>query len=149
MIAWQRVLVHHSATHDGPGVDFAGIRNYHTAPVPIGHGWQDIGYHSVVELVGSRAITIPGRPVTIEGAHCPGQNRIALGLCVVGNFDLAPPSHALLAEAADTIAGWCVRYSIPVHEIRPHREFRSTHCPGALFPINDLRARVERVLAHG
>lgn len=144
-LRWTRVLVHHSATHDGDGLDYRSIRSYH-----VDHqGWQDIGYHAVVERVGDRVFTIPGRPTTMVGSHCPGQNSTALGICLVGNFDLAPPSEALLEEAAETIAGWVARFGIAVGEIRAHREFKSTDCPGAHFPLADLRQRVARIVVHG
>lgn len=142
---WKRILIHHSATHDGPGADYPGIRRYHVEV----NNWNDIGYHAVVEKVADRYIAIPGRPLTVQGAHCPGQNNVALGMCLVGNFELEAPPDGQLDEAASILAGWCIRFGIDVTEIKTHREFRETACPGSLFPINDLRARVARILAEG
>lgn len=134
---WKRILIHHSAGHDRPGLDLPSIRAQHRA-----QGWRDVGYHFVVEEVDGATVALMGRPLSWEGSHCPGQNKIAVGVCLVGDFTKAPPSPALLGEAARLVSGLCAALRIPVSEIHPHREFKATACPGDSFPFEQFRGLV-------
>lgn len=125
MPKWERILVHHSAGPDGAISNYEQIRAQH-----LSRGWLDIGYHAVVELVGSRVIHRPGRPTTMNGSHCPGQNAHALGVCVIGNFETTEPSAAHLHALTDQLATWCAIYDISPTAIFGHRDFRATLCPG-------------------
>ena len=62
------------------------------------NGWKDIGYHFGVELVGPAYQVMLGRDLSTPGAHCKesSMNQLAIGVCCVGNFDLAPPSSTQL-----------------------------------------------------
>lgn len=139
MPTWKRILIHHSASPDKSSyLDFDQIRRYH-----IEHnGWSDIGYHFIVESVGESIRVIAARPLYLSGAHCPGQNSTAIGICFVGNYTTAPPSDAMLKEGARFIAGLCHVLRIDPTEIKPHREYRSTECPGDKFPMSELVSRV-------
>lgn len=145
MSRWMRVLVHHSAGPDTAGLDAEGIRRFHTAPPPAGRGWKDIGYHGLVERQGEAYVFVHGRPLDMAGSHCPGQNTIALGLCLVGNFSEIEPPEAQVAAAARAIAEWCERFGISPGEIHPHRAFRQTECPGKV-PVFEIRERVAHLL---
>jgi len=138
---WQRILIHHSASPDTPKLDTKAIKRFHVEE----RGWDDIGYHALVELVGDSYVAVPGRPLSKAGAHCPGQNKTALGLCLVGDWRKEEPPLAQLERAAELCAEWCVRFGIQVDEIRAHREFRSTVCPG-LVSIEKIRRLVSRFL---
>jgi hypothetical protein len=151
MIDWKGVIVHHSATEDGLAMDFEQLRRFHMEPPPAGRGWQDIGYHAVVEFVGHEYKAIDGRPLWLEGAHCPaqGQNRISLGICFVGNWDVQPDMDwGQLLAGAEKIAEWCRRFDISARRITAHRDWKATACPGRFFPMSELIASVERILTH-
>lgn len=47
-------------------------------------GWSDIGYHYVIELDGTIKA---GRPISVVGAHCRGENNKSIGICYVGGCD--------------------------------------------------------------
>lgn len=126
MPAWKRILVHHSASKDGVISDFEAIRQQHV----VVNGWAEIGYHAVVERIGNSVVSRAGRPTTMQGAHCPGQNQKALGICVVGNFELEIPDAKHLSALVDQVSTWCAIYRIPVSEIKGHRDYRATLCPG-------------------
>ncbi len=86
----------------------------------------------------------------MHGAHCreQGMNRRGIGVCVVGNFDVAPPSEALLEKAADSVAWLCRMYRIPLENIHGHREFATyKSCPGKKFDMDYFRERVEDYLS--
>ena len=129
-----RIIVHHSATLDGATFSWGAIRKHH-----LGLGWQDIGYHAGVELVGDHYEAMFGRPWWMDGAHTLGQNERALGICFVGNFDDAPCPDAQLAAGAAVIGTWMRLYAIPVSEIYPHSRFQNKTCPGKRFDMARLK----------
>lgn len=149
-IAWQRILIHHSATPvDTPP---EAIFSYHTLPPPRGRGWRNVGYNFLVHKNGEKYSVRDGRPMTIPGAHCPGQNQIALGVCLIGDFTKEPPPDAQLAVAADLCSELCKRWGILPIDIRPHRAFRKTECPGKAFTdlrFKAFRDQVMQILVHG
>ena len=143
---WEDVIIHHSATGDTTLPDSVAIRRFHTS---YRHGgdiitkdkydelkssgtsglvepWQDIGYHWLVEeLSDGRPWVIRGRSMMLSGAHCyqSGMNHKGIGLCVVGNFDPAPPKEATMQLTAEFVAWLCRMYNIPIEKVRPHREY--------------------------
>lgn len=142
-IEWRGALIHHSAT--SPTVTAEQIRNYHVKE----KGWVDVGYHGLIELDKHGVWRfVPGRSLSMVGAHCPTKNRTHLGLCLIGNFMHSTPPIAQLEAAADLLAEWCVAFDFGPDAIWPHKAYRQTDCPG-LVDILSLRARVLSILAHG
>ena len=145
----QYVIVHHSLTKDGIVVDWEAIRKYHRDV----NGWFDIGYHYGIERVGKGIVLQVGRPESEPGAHTKEMhmNSKSLGICVVGNFDLAPPGLDLLRFLADIVRRKIAEYGIPVQSVLGHREVGAMagidwkkgqykSCPGQYFPMDTLRA---------
>lgn len=165
------IVLHHSLTEDGETNDWEAIRKYHTswryqgriitaqeAAALKAQGkkpespWSDIGYHLGIELQGGKIVLQQGRPIGRPGAHCveAGMNRRSIGICVVGNFDLAPPSLEKLTFLRSVITGLKIKYAIPPANVIGHRDaglmagfdwrkgqFKT--CPGKLFPLDTLR----------
>jgi len=142
------VCIHHSLTKDGLVVDTVAIRRYHKEVM----GWSDIGYHWLIEDVNGVTTLQVGRPRTMPGAHCKeaGMNQRSFGICVVGNFDLAPPPLRTLHYLRDFVWAIMVNYAIPVQKVIGHREAglmagfdwrkgQYKSCPGKLFPLAGLR----------
>ena len=138
MKRWEYLMIHHSATKDGPTVSWGAIRKYHVRT----RRWRAIGYHAGVELVGDAYEVLMGRPWWMNGAHCPGMNRKAFGLVLVGNFEDAAPARAQLKAAATFADIVCRLFEIPVEKIVRHDAFRQTSCPGKRFDIEAFRALV-------
>jgi hypothetical protein len=145
------VVVHHSLTKDGLVVDWEAIRRYHIET----NGWSDIGYHHGLERVGSAIVVQVGRPEFMPGAHCKeaGMNGRSIGICVVGNFDLAPPDLEMLKALRDICFAVMVNYAIPVGNVIGHRDAglmagfdwrkgQYKTCPGRLFPMEALRSLI-------
>ena len=144
MPRWNKILVHHSAGFDGVVSDFEAIKRQHVEV----NGWQTIGYHALIERVGDKIVDRDGRPEYMNGSHCPGQNAMALGVCLVGNFEVESVGEKMLDALVDRLTRWCVHYRISPSQIYGHRDFRSTLCPGRnLYArIASLRSQVhERV----
>jgi N-acetylmuramoyl-L-alanine amidase len=134
----QRIILHHSGTADGPEISWAAIRKYHVES----NLWLDIGYHAGVELIGTSYEVLMGRPWDRSGAHCIGQNNQSLGICLVGNFNLAAPPEAQFRVAARVVAMWCRMFEIPVTEIWRHGSFNDTSCPGDWFDLDQFKSMV-------
>ena len=148
ILRWTEIVIHHSKGPDNiQRMSADEIRKFHTDPPPAGRGWADIGYHRVVELIEGFYVAIIGRPETKDGAHAPGHNITALGVCLVGDFDLAPPAPAMLKFAARyVIAPWVEIYRMDFPGcVLLHKEATAGRgCPGALF---DKKALIEVVAA--
>lgn len=123
------VIIHHSLTKDGKVCDWAGIKRYHMQE----KGWSDIGYHLGIERVEGVLTTLTGRPLYQVGAHCLGHND-TIGLCIVGNFDLAPPDDETLRYAASLVSGHLRMFDLPIESVRRHHDFAAKSCPGSKFP---------------
>lgn len=170
MPRWTHVVIHHSFTGDTQLPDAVAVRKFHTSYRQGGDiiteakyhelqaqgasglqlPWQDIGYHWIVErLSDGRPWLIKGRSMMKHGAHCKeaGMNRRGIGLCVIGNFDAAPPPEDLLEMTADETAWLCRMYRITVENVVAHRDFATyKSCPGTKFDMNYFRERVVEYL---
>jgi len=132
------IILHHSLTKDGATVSWAAIRRYHTQTL----GWREIGYHFGVELVGSRYEILTGRLMTEVGAHCKtsAMNHRSLGICLVGNFDLAPPDMDQWAVALALVRSLCAVFSIAPKNVLGHTELAPyKSCPGRFFDLTSFR----------
>ena len=138
------IMLHHSLTDDSGSVSWGAIRRYHVET----NGWRDVGYHFGVERIGDYNEVLLGRALDEDGAHCYQDlmNRIALGVCFVGNFDLAPPPDEMLRVTARHLRSIMSNLGIPADEahVRMHRQHATyKSCPGTKFPylgfLNMLR----------
>lgn len=146
------IVLHHSFTEDNTLLsDYEAIRNYHMNVL----GFEAIAYHYVVERVDGKPVTRSGRWEGQVGAHTRemGMNRRSLGVCVVGNYDIAPPDNEMLKELVKIIWVLKVGYGIPASNVIGHREagamagydwrkgqFKT--CPGRSWDMDALRKMV-------
>lgn len=140
------IVIHHSLTSDGDTVSWDAIKKYHMEE----NGWRDIGYHFGVERVGSGYSVLLGRMPDEDGAHCKEakMNSRGIGVCLVGNFDIAAPPAGQW-EKALKLCYWLVRaYSIPYQHVIGHREGQAMggllpgarkSCPGTKFDMDRFR----------
>lgn len=139
------IILHHSACPDGPGEDFEAIRRYHINV----NGWNDIGYHRVIERVGGEIVVNQGRAYSVAGAHCPGMNSRSLGICVVGNFETGQMDEAMKFAVIREVRDQMVRFDIPVENVLMHRTAaqpgHGTACPGKHFPFEEIIAALKNV----
>lgn len=136
------IIVHCSATPSGSVQTF---RDYH-----VNHnGWRDIGYHWVIgngHGMPDGQIE-PGRQELDSGAHCWGYNNCSIGICIVGDTDVTPPTVSQYEMLVSKLVQLCQKYMIPVKHIRGHRETVSGRtegktCPGKRVDMDKLRSEV-------
>jgi len=136
MPIWTHIMLHHSDSEDDRVVDWQEIRDWH-----INHNlWADVGYHYGVEFIGNDYEVLIGRPLTMNGAHCPGMNECAIGICLVGDFMKTSPNDQQLEVVTHRIIKPLMEiYDIPPARIVQHKDFRATDCPGKYFDIEKIR----------
>jgi N-acetylmuramoyl-L-alanine amidase len=129
------IIIHHSLTRDSDAVSWGAIRWYHVER----NGWRDIGYHFGIELVNGRYEVQIGRDESQSGAHCVGMNNKSIGICCVGNFDIAPPAARMLKKLRQLV-GYLMRFhNIPIENVRGHQEYSHKSCPGKFFDMEAFR----------
>ncbi|ODV09072.1 MAG: hypothetical protein ABT15_00100 [Pseudonocardia sp. SCN 73-27] len=153
-----KILVHHTATPNGgdlgqdAGFSLArGIQNFHMDS----RGWLDTGQHVTISRGGfvmegrHRSLEVlRGGTRQVEGAHCTGQNVVAVGIENEGTYIDTVPTGALWDSLRATCAYICTQYGIAPTELYGHRDFKNTACPGdALYGmLPRLRNEVAGVL---
>ncbi|MBQ6978680.1 MAG: N-acetylmuramoyl-L-alanine amidase [Paludibacteraceae bacterium] len=124
MRAIKKIIVHCADTPEGRDDRAADIRRWHKA-----QGWNDIGYHYVVDLDGTIE---PGRPIENAGAHCTGHNADSIGVCYIGGCDkkMQPKDTRTDAQKASLLL--LLKYLVakyPGVTIYGHRDFANKSCP--------------------
>lgn len=137
-----RIIVHHSLTADSKTVSWGAIERYHTETM----GWQDIGYHAGVELVGDEYYAMIGRPLILPAAAVKEDhmNQLGLHVCCVGNYDELPPTDRMIDTLVRrVIRPWMEEFKLRPDQVMAHRDFAPYKtCPGKLFDMEALRARL-------
>ena len=77
-----------------------------------------------------------GRPIDALGAHCTGMNNVALGVCFEGNFESETMPAAQLKAGQELIS--YLRGQYPNAEVKRHKSFNNTACPGKNFPFEEV-----------
>jgi len=143
---WRYIMIHHSLTKDGQVVDWEAIRKYHIRV----RGWKDIGYHFGIENIKRYNQVQVGRGLDEFGSHCKHNkmNERAIGICVVGDYDIiAPESDQLIFLARALVVPLMRRFHIPLKNVIGHRDINPQKtCPGKMFSIAVLRMCCEGLL---
>jgi hypothetical protein len=133
-------MLHHSGTVDTKSLTWGIIRSNHKSLYPQ----ADHPYHYGVEWIRSSYEILMGRMPDIKGAHCRAQrmNHIALGICMVGNFDMAPPAKAQWKKTLELVRFLMFHYAIPKENVIGHRNVKETNCPGRFFDLGKFRLQL-------
>lgn len=118
------------------------LRQYHKEH----NGWDDIGYHWVIEGDGS---INPGRAEDTIGSHVGGFNKRSIGICVTGHGDFAAFKPIQLASLIQVCARICEERHLAAGRVIGHRETDehggppvTKTCPGLMVDMDDIRRRV-------
>jgi N-acetylmuramoyl-L-alanine amidase len=143
---WQFIVVHNSGTRQGSARIFD---YYHRHVRRMQNG---LAYHFVIgngTSTGDGQIEVGDRwRRQINGGHVHSDylNNIALGICLVGDFNRDQPTRRQL-EACEELINYlrkrCGKIEAHYAVVRPHREVNppqwSTDCPGNAFPYSWFR----------
>lgn len=135
----KEVIIHCSDTEDGPKKDFNSILTHHVKK----RKFKTIGYHELVEMVYGSMMNFHGRDWYTKGAHTYGHND-ALGVCVVGDFDLVPPDQAHMDKLYEVLDRAQKHYGEIF--IKGHCDYTKLKtCPGLKFPLDEVKQRYNGV----
>jgi N-acetylmuramoyl-L-alanine amidase len=143
---WQYIVVHNSGTRQG---NAAAFDYYHRHIRRMQNG---LAYHFVIgngTSTGDGQIEIGDRwRRQINGGHVHSDylNNIALGICLVGDFNRDQPTRAQL-ECCEELIRYlrqrCGKVGDHWPIVKPHREMNPprwpTDCPGNVFPYSWFR----------
>ena len=123
--------------------------------------WIDIGYHYVLEFENNEVKIKAGRKIESVGSHVNqkmpdrtgsiiSMNRQSIGVCVVGNFDLAGFNDKMLVKVIRLFGTLLVLYKIPIQNVIGHREVPGVikSCPGKLIDMNNFRYKLNYYINH-
>ena len=126
-----KIIVHCSATRKSQDIGVKEIALVHKK-----NGWNEIGYHFVIRRNGEIE---EGRSLEKIGAHCKGQNKNSIGICLVGglNEQLKPENNFTFAQFT-SLRMLIQNLKIQFQEItiHGHREFAAKDCP--CFEVKDV-----------
>lgn len=121
-----KIIIHASATPASMDVSAADIDRWHKD-----RGWNGIGYHYVIRRDGTIE---EGRPDSVVGAHCKGQNTYSLGICLIGGVDSknGPEFNFTMTQMkklTDLVDELTSRYKLTKRDVYGHNEFSTKSCP--------------------
>jgi N-acetylmuramoyl-L-alanine amidase len=123
----------HCSGSDKDKTKFCHINEWHKS-----NGWGRgrsvaCGYHFVIEGDGT---IVTGRRLDEVGAHCRGENKKSIGVCLCGgDLDLEESNdfNEVQFQSLNSLLK-VLKKSYPEATIHPHREFVNKACPS--FDIN-------------
>lgn len=129
----KKIIIHCSATKEGADFHVSDVRKWHQAK-----GWCDCGYHFVITLSGAIEL---GRPLSMMGAHCQGQNADSIGICYIGGLDKDGKAKDTRTDAQKDALRVLIEllkkaYKIDGSQVFGHRDFTS----GKACPCFDVAA---------
>ena len=125
------IILHHRA---GLG-DVQSIHAGH-----LKNSWSGIGYHFYVRKDGT---VYRGRPIETVGAHCTNKNSESIGVCFEGNYEVETMPLPQFKAGQELIS--YLKGAYPNVDVKRHRDFMATACPGKFFPFNDIIKEVVTV----
>ena len=137
---WQYIVIHHS------GVDTGTVKamdHYHRE---VRHMENGLAYDFVIgngSGMGDGEIAV-GRRWTqqLDGGHLASeaQNKVALGICLVGNFDERRPTPREIDSLRALVEALMARCKLTPRAVKTHQQINIVHtrCPGVKFPTRSF-----------
>jgi LysM repeat protein len=141
---WKRIIIHHSAT---PIDDAVNMHKVHLA-----RGMKNgLAYHFVISNGSRKArdgeIYLSNRwKGQLDGGHVKkhSANQTSIGICLIGNFEIRPPTSKQLAALEGLCEYLMKRCKLQANDVTTHTIFHPKHtvCPGKHFSLTGLRRRL-------
>lgn len=143
---WKYIVIHHSATEMGTA---KGMDAYHREHRHMENG---LAYHFVIgngQGMKDGAIAVGNRwTAQLDGGHLTSlaQNKVSLGICLVGNFEKQKPTKKQLESLKALLLALLDRCHLSLGAVKTHQQINVvyTRCPGRRFPwkslVKDLKA---------
>jgi LysM repeat protein len=143
---WKNIVIHHSGVDEGT---VKGMDRYHREVRHMEHG---LAYHFVIgngDGMRDGEVAVGQRwREQLDGGHLrsEAQNKTALGICLVGNFDKAAPTASQMKSLNALVKSLMKRTQLPASAVRTHQQINviSTRCPGTKFPTKSFLAGLKK-----
>jgi len=143
---WKYIVLHHAAVDEG---DVKSLDRYHRE---VRHMENGLAYHFLIgngHGMGDGEIAVGNRwKKQLDGGHLHSlaQNQVALGICLIGNFDKHPPTATQLRSLEDLVRALMKRCNLGASAVKTHQQINvvNTKCPGSKFPTRSFLARLKQ-----
>jgi N-acetyl-anhydromuramyl-L-alanine amidase AmpD len=144
---WKHIVLHHSGTPNG---NAAAMDRYHREERRMQNG---LAYHFVIgngKGMKDGEIAVGKRwTAQLAGGHLRSEalNEVAIGICLVGNFDQTMPTASQLRSLEALVTALRQRCKLPRSALKTHQQINPvyTRCAGRLFNnskvLKDLQGR--------
>jgi LysM repeat protein len=137
---WKYIVIHHSAS---PSASVKGMDYYHRVERHMENG---LAYHFVIgngHSMKDGEIAIGRRwTAQLDGGHLASEalNRKAIGICLVGNFDVDRPTKRQMESLRSLVEFLLARCHLSADALRTHQQINPiyTRCPGHNFPAKNF-----------
>jgi hypothetical protein len=137
---WQYIVIHHS------GVDTGTVKAMDQYHREVRHMENGLAYDFVIgngNGMGDGEIAVSRRwTQQLDGGHLASeaQNKVALGICLVGNFDERRPTPRELDGLRALVEALMVRCKLTPRAVKTHQQINIVHtrCPGTKFPTQSF-----------
>jgi murein DD-endopeptidase MepM/ murein hydrolase activator NlpD len=137
---WRYVVIHHSGVDQG---DLKSIDRYHKEERHMEHG---LAYHFLIGnghgmRDGEIAVGERWREQLDGGhLHSEAQNKIAIGICLIGNFDDHKPTDRQMQSLTALTEAVLRRCKLSRSAVKTHQQINvvRTRCPGRNFPARSF-----------
>ncbi len=143
---WKYIVIHHSGMPEG---SLKSIDHYHRAERHMEHG---LAYHFLIgngNGMRDGEIAVGNRwTEQFAGGHLRSeeQNQIALGICLIGNFDQTKPTGKQLRSLEGLTRALMKRCDLSASTVKVHRQINivPTECHGSKFPTASFLATLKK-----
>jgi murein DD-endopeptidase MepM/ murein hydrolase activator NlpD len=133
---WKFIVIHHAAVDEGT---VKSLDRYHREQRHMENG---LAYHFLIgngNGMGDGEIAVGDRwKKQLDGGHLhsEAQNKIALGICLIGNFEKYPPSARQMRSLEELVRALLARCKLDAAAAKTHQQVNvvNTKCPGSKFP---------------
>ncbi len=141
---WKSIVIHHAAVDKGT---VKSLDRYHREQRHMENG---LAYHFLIgngNGMGDGEIAVGNRwKKQLDGGHLhsEAQNKIALGICLIGDFNKHPPTARQLRSLEDLVRALMRRCQLDAGAVKTHQQINVVHtqCPGSKFPTRAFLARL-------
>lgn len=143
---WKYIVIHHSGMDEGT---LKSIDRYHREERHMENG---LAYHFLIgngNGMGDGEIAVGNRwKEQLDGGHLRSeeQNKIAIGICLIGNFDHTKPTEKQLRSLESLIRSLMRRCDLSASAVKTHQQINivRTECPGSKFPTRSFLAKLKQ-----
>lgn len=143
---WKYIVIHHSGAEEG---SLKSIDRYHREERHMENG---LAYHFLIgngNGMGDGEIAVGNRwKEQLDGGHLrsESQNKTALGICLIGNFDKTQPTEKQLRSLENLVRALMKRCALSASSVKTHQQINVVHtrCPGSKFSSRSFLANLKK-----